>query len=375
MKVAIAWHGLPYYAARQIQPVAGELEERLSVLATPGPQTLDEIEAALGAKIQMVAEDPHLNWKRIGMATPDLFFHTGWAYPNFRNLAREVKRHGGMVVCMIDNTRKRNLRQAVGKHVFRWFYRSRIDFALVPGASGQELMKYFEFPQSSVYVGTYGADPKTFLPGPPLAERRYDFLFAGQFIARKGLVGLTRAVRALRAQARDFKIAAVGDGPMRKDLEAAGIEIHPFADADGVAQLMREARFLVLPSIEDHWGLVVHEAALSGCGLVLSRGVGAHLDLLTPCNGFVCEPGWPEQAMRQALNADGDWLAGCRQESLRLASGFGPEQWRQAFWKIYAHAENLQQASKAGRRTSAQDEIVVGAERGSQKGFHTKGEM
>jgi glycosyltransferase involved in cell wall biosynthesis len=125
-------------------------------------------------------------------------------------------------------------------------------------------------------------------------------------------------------------------------LESAAIEMHPFAGADEVARLMRETRFLILPSIEDHWGVVVHEAALSGCGLILSRGVGSRLDLLTPRNGFVCESGWPGPAMRQALEAERGWLAGCYQESLRLACGFGPEQWRQAFWKIYASARHAQ---------------------------------
>jgi glycosyltransferase involved in cell wall biosynthesis len=284
----------------------------------------------------MIAAHGKLSWEQLGIQVPNLFLHTGWAYANFCALAREVKSHGGTVVCMVDNTRKRNLRQAIGKHVFRWVYRPYIDGVLVPGESGKELMAYFGMPDASVHAGMYGADPEIFQPGPPLMERQYDFLFAGQFIARKGIAGLSRAVRELRADAREFKIAAIGDGPMREDLESAAIKIHPFAGAEGVASLMRDARFLVLPSTEDHWGVVVHEAALSGCGLILSRGVGSRMDLLTPRNGFVCRAGRPGQAMRQALNADEEWLVSCYKESLALARSFGPESWRQAFWSIYA---------------------------------------
>jgi len=338
MRVAIAWHGLPFYGARLMRPVVSELGVRLTILTTQGPQPRKDIEEALGARVHLIAAQGDASWEQLGLQVPDLFLHTGWAYPSFRALAREVKCHDGTVVCMVDNTRKRILRQAIGKHMFRWVYRPHIDGVLVPGESGKELMAYFGMPEASVYTGMYGADPEIFQPGPPLIERSYDFLFAGQFIARKGIAGLIGAIRKLRAEGMDLKIAAIGDGPMKGDLESAGVEIHPFSAADDVASLMRDTRFLVLPSTEDHWGVVVHEAALSGCGLILSRGVGSRLDLLTPSNGFVCDPDRPEQAMRRALDADREWLASCHQESLQLACGFGPERWRHAFWSIYASA-------------------------------------
>src|ERR1700678_2884805 len=105
IKVAIAWHALPYYGARLMRPVVSELGESIAIVATRGPQSTEEIEAALGASIRIAPEDPHLSWSQLGMRTPDLFFHSGWAYPSFRSLAREVKRRSGTVVCMVDNTR------------------------------------------------------------------------------------------------------------------------------------------------------------------------------------------------------------------------------------------------------------------------------
>ncbi|MGA2570167.1 MAG: glycosyltransferase [Terracidiphilus sp.] len=349
MRVAIAWHGLPYYGARLIRPVAAKLGDRIAVIATPGPQSSEEIEAALGAPIHIAPEDPDLSWRQLAIAAPDLFFHTGWAYANFRSLAREVERRGGTVVSMVDNSRKHSLRQVAGKRIFRWRYRPQIDLAMVPGASGLDLMKYLGMPDSSVYTGLYGADPETFQPGPPWIERPCHFLFAGQFVPRKGLRGLVEAVNSLRSEGMVFRIAAVGAGPMRADLESAGIEVHPFAEAPAVARMMREARFLVLPSIEDHWGMVAHEAALSGCGLILSSGVGSHRDLLSARNGFLCEPGRPAPAMRQALLADPQWLSACLPESLRLASKFGPERWSQVFEQIYAHAAASQHAGAKPR--------------------------
>ena len=354
MRVAIAWHGLPHYGARLIRPVVDRLGERIAIIATQGPQSAEEIEAALGSSICIVPEDPQLRWNQLGMQVPDLFFHTGWAYPNFRSLAREVKRQNGTVVSMVDNACKHNLRQKIGKYIFRWRYRPQVDFAMVPGASGLELMRFFGMPHGSVYTGLYGADPETFQLGPPLSERAYHFLFAGQFISRKGLQGLAEAVRLLRSEGMNFRIAAVGAGPLRADLESAGIEVCAFGEAAAVARMMQNACFLVLPSIEDHWGLVVHEAALSGCGLILSTAVGAHRDLLNAQNGFICEPGRPAPAMRQALLVDPIWLSGCLMESRRLASAFGPQRWSQVFEEICTHAA----ASRHTGATTQREESV-----------------
>ena len=350
MRVAVAWHGLPYYGARLMRPVVSELGERIAIITTPGQQSPEEIEAALGSSICIAPEDSHLRWNQLGMQIPDLFFHSGWSYSNFRSLAREVKRRGGTVVSMVDNTCKHNLRQEIGKYIFRWRYRPQVDFVMVPGASGLELMRLFGMPDGSVYTGLYGADSETFQLGPPLSERAYQFLFVGQFISRKGLQGLVEAVRLLRSQGVDFRIAAIGDGPMRGDLESAGIEVHAFAEAAAVARMMQNARFLVLPSIEDHWGLVVHEATLSGCGLVLSKAVGAHRDLLSARNGFICEPGQPAPAMRQALLADAGWLSACLPESQRLASAFGPRRWSEVFGQIYANAAALRHTGARPQR-------------------------
>ena len=46
-----------------------------------------------------------------------------------------------------------------------------------------------------------------------------------------------------------------------------------------------------MPSLEEHWGLVVHEAALSGCALLLSNRVGAKEDFLEEgVNGLSFDP-------------------------------------------------------------------------------------
>ena len=118
-----------------------------------------------------------------------------------------------------------------------------------------------------------------------------------------------------------------------------GIEVEGFLQPEEVAERMRQSRFLVLPSREDHWGLVVHEAALSGCGLIVSDNVGAGADLVTPKNGFLHRASSRdalEEAMRGAAKKSRDWLKRATERSRELAMHFGPQVWAVTFEEIVA---------------------------------------
>ena len=89
---------------------------------------------------------------------------------------------------------------------------------------------------------------------------------------------------------RKWILEMCGCGP-QKDLipKDPNVEVHDFVQPEELSQIYRRARGFVLASKEEHWGLVVHEAALSGCVLLLSNRVGAKLDLLAG-NGFDFNP-------------------------------------------------------------------------------------
>ena len=59
--------------------------------------------------------------------------------------------------------------------------------------------------------------------------------------------------------------------------------------------LYRDARCFVLGSFSDKWGVVVHEAAASGCLLLLSTAVGAHYDFARPENSALFDPASVEE--------------------------------------------------------------------------------
>jgi glycosyltransferase involved in cell wall biosynthesis len=114
----------------------------------------------------------------------------------------------------------------------------------------------------------------------------------------------------------------------------AGIECLPFAGPAKVAETMAQSKFLVLPSRMEHWGVVVHEAALSGCGLLLSNAVGSVADLATRRNAILFPAGSPAAlaaAMSEAVAMNAEQLERCSSTSLAVAARFSPEAWVRTF--------------------------------------------
>ena len=158
-------------------------------------------------------------------------------------------------------------------------------------------------------------------------RRSIDLLFVGQFTARKGLQELIGALRLLPAHMH-LRLVAVGQGPLLQRLASAGFEIHDYAEPKAVAKLMADTKFLILTSLEEHWGVVVHEATLCGCGLILTMSVGSAPDLLVGgSNGILCDPKPSSiaSAIQAAMATDAVWQSNAMKVSLKLGSKFGPD--------------------------------------------------
>ena len=81
---------------------------------------------------------------------------------------------------------------------------------------------------------------------------------------------------------------------------------HPFVQPKDLPLFLGAADCLVLPSLEDEWGIVLNEGAAAGLPLLASKYAGATADLLEDGqNGFVIDPLDRDQ-MLLALRA---WLA------------------------------------------------------------------
>jgi glycosyltransferase involved in cell wall biosynthesis len=297
------------------------------------------MEQSLGGRIHWIGAQDTCSFHDLGETVPAITFAAGWAVPSFMRLAHEASRAGGKVVCMCDNSFRGDLRQVAGALVYRLRYSRLFDHVWVPGKAGSRLMRFFGVPTNRLSEGLYTADTNVFRCTVPIESRPLRFVFAGQFIDRKNVLRLCEAfLHFRRAIAGPCDLHLYGSGPLRDRIPShPDIHVHPFATPTRLSAALNQARCLVLPSILDHWGLVVHEAASCGTLLIASRATGAAHDLCSPTNSRLVDASSIDDIVRAfhwVASLDSHALAAASRESQHLAAAFGIERWGDAFRAI-----------------------------------------
>jgi glycosyltransferase involved in cell wall biosynthesis len=339
LRVSIVWHGLPAYAARLVRSIVNEPSIDLHLFATKSPEDPRYLEEIVGQPITWIDDR---NYRAFAEDTQsDVCFVTGWAFKACQQFAMVAKARRTPVVAMIDNRWRGDLRQRLGSLYFRTALKRTIDYAWVPGASAKRLCCALGFPEQAVVDGLYGGDGTVFTPG-SAGDRPPRIGFVGQLIHRKGFDVLVEAFKRFRGVSSEYELHAYGSGdlaPLARNVP--GLVLHPFAKPHIVAEAMRNFRVFVMPSRSDNWPLALHEAALSGCSLVTTRGVGNAQELVEESNGVVVPVGSIERLVA-AMQTVAAWPTERRRlaadTSRRLAEPFGPARWRRQFFQLCAAA-------------------------------------
>lgn len=300
--------------------------------------TVKETEELIGQEVVWIDDSNVNSWSELDLPVPDIFFQAGWFLPSFRKLGKEVCRNGGKVVLGSDNCWKNNMRQWLGAIKFRLLYRKWASAVWVPGESGARLQRFLGMSPSQIYQGCYGVDHNCFTAGPPLTERPKQFIFVGGLTRLKGMLELVKAFMEFRNDFPEWKLVAYGAGEFQNLLESSpGIDCRPFAPPEEIAEALRQSRFFVLPTLTDHWPLVVAEASSVGCGLIVSNVVGNRTEFVTDKNGFIFPKGSAKElakVLRKAVSMPDSWLEQAYEESKRRGARYGIEQWADKFVQI-----------------------------------------
>ena len=154
------------------------------------------------------------------------------------------------------------------------------------------------------------------------------FVCVGRLSPEKGTPLLLEAAARLVAEGVDLELVLVGDGPQRAALErrsaelglAGHLRITGWADAETVAQEIRDARALVIPSLSEGLPMVAMEALALGRPVIATR-VGGVAELIeTGVTGWLVAPGSVEAllaALREAVDADDERLMELAAEGAR----------------------------------------------------------
>jgi glycosyltransferase involved in cell wall biosynthesis len=196
-------------------------------------------------------------------------------------------------------------------------YGIRASFRIVPNVVDTSV-----FHPAGVYEGTSMGETAIELDAVPGTGRR--LLFVGGLTPVKGVPDLLAALAILNQSRRDWRLDVVGDGPQRAEYAALAAQLalidqvsfHGFQPKSVVAAFMRQANFLVLPSLWENSPCVIIEAMASGLPVIASR-IGGIPEVVTDDVGILTPPNDPAllaAALEKALQQPD------RFDPLRLAS-------------------------------------------------------
>lgn len=170
------------------------------------------------------------------------------------------------------------------------------DFVLAMGEMGVTWFRRCGYPARSLFPFAYVTEParpsdmNESTDGPVL-------LFAGRFIALKGLDILFRAFAAVPS--KNAQLRLLGDGPEKQQLEGLARDLGiqnrvawlAKRDSAGVRLEMEKSDLILLPSRKDGWGAVVNESLMAGTPVICSTACGAAELVRQPWLGTVFRSG------------------------------------------------------------------------------------
>ena len=260
----------------------------------------------------------------------ELILICSWHVKQYRKLACSTRGRSLRLLCM-DNQWIGSARQYAGILAFRANLRRCYDFAFVAGSRQARFASYLGFGPQEIIEGHLACADEFAQPAD--ASRPRSFLFAGRLIVEKGVIQLMDAWRMyVKRHADPWTLKICGMGPLSENLaELPQTELLGFVQPTQMPKVMTQASTLVLPSLVEPWGVVVHEAARAGLGLILTSACGAaDYFLQDRLNGRLIPPG-SESALFEALEwfhqLDSPSLGHVSQTSAMLSAQRSPLSW------------------------------------------------
>jgi len=184
------------------------------------------------------------------------------------------------------------------------------DVVIVPSSASVRLMRSLDIPDDRIVLTPYCVDNPWWLEKSSQVDRaavraRWGvpqgavvLLFCAKLQTWKRPQDLLRAFA--KAAGANAYLVLVGDGPLRLDLEfevvslgiSERVRFLGFVNQSGLPEVYTTSDVLVLPSGYEAFGVVVNEAMLCGCPVIVSDKVGAGFDLVREGEtGFVFRTG------------------------------------------------------------------------------------
>ncbi|MGN7190380.1 glycosyltransferase [Curtobacterium sp. MCBA15_004] len=271
---------------------------RTELLTTVRHRTLRTLKFRRGETSLYALIDPWPLLRR----RPDAVLLGGWESPAYWQLLLLARLGRVRAVGFYESTLHTNrFRRGVVAAARAWYLR-QLDGIVVPGIAAEQALLAFGVSPNRIFRGFNAVDVSKIASRAERSCRErsghggHTFLFVGQLIERKQPDVLLRAFASIRQPSDVLRF--VGDGELRAELEIAAKQLgvahqvifSGVLDNDDTIDAMVLSDTLVLPSVEEVWGLVVNEALAAGMHVVVSKNSGVAASTATMRGVYITEP-------------------------------------------------------------------------------------
>lgn len=261
---------------------------------------------------------------------PDVVCVSSWHVPAYRAIAKLRKGSSLRILCM-DNPWRGSWKQYLGTATSAFYVRPLFDYAWVTGERQAQFACRLGFGTHEILHGLYAADVSRFDGLDPVLARPEAFIFTGRLAEAKGVRQLAAAYTDYRERAsKPWPLVVAGSGPLAGVLQGPGVESRGFIQPEELPVLLNSGQIFVMPSLYEHWGVALHEAAAAGLPLVTTPAVGASVHLCQDrYNGRLVDPRYTRHfsaaLLELSLSAPDRACFGLA--SRGLARQFTPKRW------------------------------------------------
>lgn len=214
---------------------------------------------------------------------PDAVVCAGWADKEYLAVAKEMSL-AAETTLTCDNYWEGSTKQMLAAVVARFYLPSIFHKIWVPGEHHTVYAKRLGFSSHRILTDLYSCDVNTFdecfrrTHEAKAAEFPHRFLYVGRYIELKGVRDLWQGFRLYKERHpdSDWELWCVGSGELEDEKPIADDIKHlGFTSPEKLPGIAAQAGVFVMPSHYDHWGVAVHEFAVSGFPLVCSDRVAS----------------------------------------------------------------------------------------------------
>jgi glycosyltransferase involved in cell wall biosynthesis len=291
---------------------------------------------------------------------PDVIFVAGWRDSDYLKAAKKFRTRGLPVVTGIDNPWKGTARQLIATSFCKRWLAKHFSHAWTPGFSQYHFALRLGFPKERILDGLYSAA----IPHPHhtlsiSAPGRRILVFVGRLAPEKNIIALCSAfLKANTTAGNSWVLCIAGDGPLRNELPVdSSIRRLGFLQPSDIVDLVYQGNACVLPSLEEPWGVAMHEYAIAGKPILGSKQCGASERLLVDrYNGFVFDArshSSMEGALANLFSSSSTQLEEMGRRSKALAGFNSSEIWAQRLLSLAQWRGQAKRASACGNENAS----------------------